>query len=51
MFINQYECPRCDHAWSDTWSCQCDDDCPECGCRNISSIDSEDDGEPEEEDA
>jgi hypothetical protein len=39
MFINHYECPRCNHAWSS----QCDDDCPACGCRHISPIDSEDD--------
>lgn len=35
-FINHYECPRCQHVWSDTWSCQCDDDCPNCGARHIS---------------
>ena len=36
MFLNYYECPRCDCAWSDVWSCQVDDDCPACGRRHIS---------------
>ena len=36
MFLNHYECPRCDCAWSDAWSCQVDDDCPACGLRHIS---------------
>lgn len=51
MFINYYECPRCDGTWSDAWSCQCDDECPDCGLRDISPFDSDDDGEdiPDEE--
>ena len=36
MFLNHYECPRCDCAWSDAWVCQADDDCPACGLRHIS---------------
>ena len=36
MFLNRYECPRCDCAWSDALACQVDDDCPACGLRNIS---------------
>ena len=36
MFLNHYECPRCEGAWSDVWSCQADDDCPHCGLRHIS---------------
>jgi hypothetical protein len=40
MFLNHYECPRCDCAWSDAWSCQVDDDCPACGLRHISPEDS-----------
>lgn len=36
MFLNHYECPRCDCVWSDAWSCQVDDDCPACGLRHIS---------------
>jgi hypothetical protein len=35
MFLNHYECPRCDCAWSDAGSCQIDDDCPACGLRHI----------------
>jgi hypothetical protein len=28
--INFYKC-ECGEAWSDEWSCGCDDDCPACG--------------------
>jgi len=42
MFLNHYQCPRCDYEWSDTWSCQVDDDCPHCGLRHISPESSED---------
>ena len=42
MFLNHYECPRCDYEWSDAWSCQVDDDCPDCGLRRIFPTDSED---------
>lgn len=42
MFTNFYQCPRCGTDWSDTWSCQVDDDCPNCGLRHISPMDSED---------
>lgn len=45
MFINHYECPRCACTWSDAWSCQSDDECPDCGMRDISPFDSEDDGD------
>ena len=31
LFRNYYQCDRCGHKWTDDWSCQCDDDCPECG--------------------
>jgi len=41
MFLNHYQCPRCDHERSDEWSCQADDDCPSCGLRYISPHDSE----------
>jgi hypothetical protein len=41
-FTNHYKCPRCGHEWTDQWSCTCDDDCPECGCRHISPHHSED---------
>ena len=42
LFLNHYECPRCDLAWSDTWSCQVDDDYPPCGMRHISPERSDD---------
>lgn len=40
-FRNVYICPECEATWEDEWSCQCDDDCPECGLRHISPEDSE----------
>ena len=35
MFLNHYECPRCECNWSDAWPCQAEDDCPACGERHI----------------
>jgi len=29
-FLNQYECDGCGAVWLDTWSCGCDDECPNC---------------------
>ncbi|BAO58511.1 hypothetical protein [Pseudomonas phage KPP25] len=29
-WLNHYSC-SCGCEWSDEWSCQCDDKCPECG--------------------
>ena len=29
-FENHYRC-RCGYQWVDNWSCQCDDECAECG--------------------
>lgn len=42
MFLNHYDSPRCGTHWTDSWSCQVDDDCPECGLWHISPTDSED---------
>ena len=28
-FLNYYR--HCDTQWTDTWSCQCNDECPVCG--------------------
>lgn len=42
MFDNHYDCPRCCTTWTDTWSSQCDDDCPQCGLRHISPSFSDD---------
>jgi DNA-directed RNA polymerase subunit RPC12/RpoP len=41
-FKNLYQCTRCRHEWTDTWSAKCDDDCPYCGARHMSPIKSED---------
>jgi len=41
-FLNHYICERCGRDWSDAWSCMCDDDCPHCGSRHYSPVDSED---------
>lgn len=41
-FRNHYECYRCDYDWSDEWSCECDDECPSCGARHASPVDSDD---------
>jgi hypothetical protein len=41
-YRNHYQCARCDHEWSDEWSCMCDDDCPDCGARHMSPCDSDD---------
>lgn len=32
---NSYECPDCGATWHDEWSCQCDDECPNCGLSDI----------------
>lgn len=47
-FLNQYRCPgnlesRKQHTelfWNDTWSCMCNDKCPECNAE-IEPFDSE----------
>lgn len=41
-FLNVYRCDRCHQTWTDEWSCMCDDECPHCGCRNMSPFDSQD---------
>lgn len=40
-FLNFYRCARCTRIWTDEWSCICDDECPHCGARNMSPLDSE----------
>src|ERR1700722_19202551 len=47
QFRNFFHCARCGHHWSDVWSAQCDDDCPECGARHMSPYKSEDVVEPD----
>ena len=34
-FENFYECLECGISWSDEWSCQCDDRCPECDAETV----------------
>lgn len=29
-FENHYRCDECDIEWQDTWSCACNDKCPQC---------------------
>lgn len=41
-FRNHYECYRCSETWEDEWSCACDDECPSCGARHASPVDSDD---------
>ncbi|MBN9316540.1 MAG: hypothetical protein J0I99_12425 [Devosia sp.] len=41
-YLNHYHCQDCNAAWSDEWSCCCDDDCPQCGSRHWSPYASED---------
>ena len=41
-FLNHHVCYRCDQEWTDEWSCMCDDECPHCGARDSTPIDSED---------
>ena len=30
-YTNHYHHEACGATWQDTWSCSCDDDCPNCG--------------------
>lgn len=46
-WLNKYECLDCDTTWEDTWSCQCDDDCPKCGT-TMTPYDSDDQIDPSE---
>lgn len=41
QFLNHYVCPGCREEWADEWSAACDDDCPSCGKRHISPVESE----------
>ena len=41
-FRNFYRCAECGCEWTDTWSEQCDDDCPWCDARHMSPYMSED---------
>lgn len=42
-----YCCRQCSHEWTDDYSCQVEDDCPDCGHRHMSpvrSVDIDEDG-------
>jgi predicted nucleic acid-binding Zn-ribbon protein len=41
-FLNNYTCYRCGEDWSDAWSCMCDDECPHCGARDATAVNSDD---------
>lgn len=41
-FLNIYHCDRCRRVWTDEWSCTCDDECPHCGARDMSPVESKD---------
>lgn len=40
VFGNHYACPGCCEEWDAVWDSGCDDECPNCGLRDISPIDS-----------
>lgn len=41
-FLNFYQCERCLRRWTDEWSCMCDDQCPNCGFRDMTPYKSDD---------
>ena len=41
-FRNHYHCGDCGTDWHDEWSCCCDDQCPNCGSKNWSPVESDD---------
>jgi len=41
-YRNYYECYRCEETWEDEWSCACDDECPSCGAKHASAVESDD---------
>lgn len=41
-FLNCYECSECGARWTDQWSAQCNDRCPECGIKDIEPYHSDD---------
>ena len=40
-FRNFYRCPKCGHEWDDCWDSMCNDECPECGIKDITPFNSE----------
>ena len=41
-YLNTYHCSDCGIEWGGEWSCACDDECPCCGCSDLSPIKSDD---------
>lgn len=41
-YLNYYRCGDCGAAWADEWSCNCDDECPQCSSRHWSPYKSDD---------
>jgi DNA-directed RNA polymerase subunit RPC12/RpoP len=41
-FRNHYECAECGIEWTDDYTGEVDDDCPECGARHMSPVKTED---------
>lgn len=39
-FNNRYVCPECKVFWESDWSSGCDDECPGCGCSDVSPVES-----------
>lgn len=37
-FEKHYVCSECGEEWSDEWSCECNDRCPECNCETEPSF-------------
>ncbi|PDT92131.1 hypothetical protein CO669_02365 [Bradyrhizobium sp. Y36] len=40
-FLNIYRCDRCQKTWTGEWSCTYDHECPHCGFRDMSPLNSE----------
>jgi hypothetical protein len=41
-FLNHYQCSNCATRWSDRWSVQCNDQCPNCRLKDIEPYASDD---------
>jgi hypothetical protein len=42
LFRNYYRCAHCSYEWADEWSTIVDDDCRDCGARDMSPYESDD---------
>lgn len=41
-YNNRYVCPECGAVWDSDWSARCNDECPDCECRDITPVSSDD---------